>query len=225
MLKALLWKEWQEQRWRMALVCVWLLGITGIVLKTRIMPDGELLDMIGIIGGVILPIYLGMGLFALERKNGTFAHLLAQPVGRGRVLTAKVIVGLLAYVGPMAICGIMICLTVGGREVGSIEIIATVAAMTVFGVMLFSWELLAGLRCRREETYILVSAIVLACWFLHAGVHLGFWISALNPSAVLGPGSERVHVVWPAVAVQSAILVGVMLGLWFRFRRLREGRS
>ena len=31
--------------------------------------------------------------------------------------------------------------------------------------------------------------------------------------------------VWTVVAVQSLILAGLGFGLWFRFRRLREGKS
>jgi len=42
MLRALLWKEWHEQRWRVALATVWLLGMSAIGLKTRILPDAAI---------------------------------------------------------------------------------------------------------------------------------------------------------------------------------------
>ena len=101
MLKALLWKEWHEQRWRVALATVWLLGMTAIGLKTRILPDDAVLILIWVPTAVILPAFLGMGLFASERKAGTLPYLMVQPVGRGPILAAKVIVGLLAYVTPV----------------------------------------------------------------------------------------------------------------------------
>jgi ABC-type transport system involved in multi-copper enzyme maturation permease subunit len=225
MLKALLWKEWQEQRWRVALACVWLLGPAAIGLKTRIMPDAEILGMLGMLAALILPVFIGMGLFASERKNGTLVYLMAQPISRGRILVVKVIAGLLACLIPMTVCGITVCLAVGGREIGSADIVSAAAAVTVLGLILFVWQLLSGLRCRREETYIFVSAVVLVCWFLHAGLNLGFWISALNPIAIIGAGTEKLHLVWVVVAVQSVILTGLAFGLWIRFRRIREGRS
>lgn len=233
MLKALLWKEWHEHRWRVALTCVWLLGLTAIVLRTRIMPDSQLLNIIGILTAFILPIFVGMGLFASERHNGTLVYLTVQPVSRSRVLAAKVIIGLLALVAPMAICGAAFCLAEGGREIGSAEIVSGLAAATLLSVVLFAWQLLAGLRCRREETYILASGAVLGClliydgydtWLSEIGVRQGFW-AFTDPLAVMGPGSGQIHIVWMAAAVQSPILVGLGFGLWLRYRRLRESKS
>ena len=119
MLKALLWKEWHEQRWRVALATVWLLGMTAIGLKTRILPDETIIGMIWTPTAVILPVFLGMGLFAAERRNGTMPYLMVHPVSRSCILAAKVIMGLLSYLVPMVVCGVVICLTVGGRELPS----------------------------------------------------------------------------------------------------------
>jgi len=237
MLKALLWKEWHEQRWRVALATVWLLGMTAIGLRTRILSDAMILGMIGLPTAVILPAFMGMGLFASERKDGTLAHLMAQPVSRRQILIAKVIVGLLTYVTPIVICGVAVYLAVGGRELPASYLAGGTAAMIAFGVILFAWQLLAGLRCRREETYVLASAIVLGGWIMHGLVvdewngtqYLGRWIWAMNPFAVVELMDaweyRQASEIWIIAAVQGLILAGLGLGLWLRFRRLRESRS
>ncbi len=62
MLKALFWKEWQEQRWRLALACIGLIGMTAIGLKTRVVPDEAIIMITLIISVFILPAFSGMGL-------------------------------------------------------------------------------------------------------------------------------------------------------------------
>ncbi len=233
MLKALLWKEWHEQRWRVALATVWLLGMTAIGLKTRILDDRAVVTMIWNPAVILLPVFLGMGLFARERKERTLSYLMVHPVRRSQILTAKVIAGLLAYLTPFLIGGLAVCLTVGGRERSAADLAEGFAIMAALGLVFFAWQLFAGLRCRREETYILMSAIVLGCWAIHSVVveawrlteRLGFWIWASNPVAIGNLDWGKPHEVRTVVLVQSLILAGLGLGLWFRFRRLREGRS
>ncbi len=231
MLKALLWKEWQEQRWHAALATVWLLGMMGMGLRARIMPDAVFLGIVGILTAIALPAFVGMQLFASERKNGTLVYLMVQPVSRSHVLAAKVIVGLLAWVTPMLICGIVVWLTVGGREINSSELMGRIAVVIVFGSALFAWQLLAGLECRREETYLLASAMVLTGWILHGGALgglyelFGFWALAVNPFALLIPLPGQSYDVRDVMTVQSLVLVGLAVALLFRFLRLREGRS
>ncbi len=237
MMKALLWKEWHEHRWRVALATVWLLGVTAIGLKTRILPDIVILMLTWAPTILILPVFFGMGLFASERKAGTLPYLIVQPVGRGPILATKVIAGLLAYMTPVAIGGVAICLAVGGREMSTADLAGRIAVITAFGAVLFVWQLLAGLRCRQEETYILMSAVVVGCWIIHGLVvdagnltqRFGRWIWAMNPIAIvelIDSWEDRQPVeIMTIVAVQGLILIGLAFGLWLRFRRIRESRS
>jgi ABC-type transport system involved in multi-copper enzyme maturation permease subunit len=237
MLKALLWKEWHEQRGRVVLACVWLLGPAVIVLKTRIMPDTYILGTIGLLAAVILPAFVGMGLFTSERRQGTLAYLTAQPVGRGQILAAKLIVGLLAYVIPMIGCGLAVCLAVGSREIDSAELMGRVIDVIAFGVVLLSWELQAGLRCRREETYILACAMILGFWIVYDVLveawnlmrFLGIWTWAVDPFNVMRLINNwefrSIRETWTMAAMQTLILVGSTFALWLRFRKLREGKS
>lgn len=236
MLKALLWKEWHEQRGRMALATVWLVGLTAIGLKTRILPDRVILYAIWIGTGVVLPLFVGMGLFASERTDGTLDFLMARPVGHREILAAKLIVGLLAYATPFAVCGTIACVTVGGREMSVATLIAVTASVIAFGVVVLIWQLLIGLRCRREETYALIGLGTLVALVLYAYVvsvldfsgYVGVWAWATSPFVILTlpdwpdqPTGQN----WAVVVIQSLIFTGLSLVVWLRFRGLREGRS
>ena len=235
MLKALLWKEWHEQRSRMALATVWLVGMTAIGLKTRISSDRGILEAIWVSTAFVLPLFVGMGLFASERNAGTFAYLVVQPVERGKVLAAKVIMGLLAYAVPLIASGTAACLTVSGREMSLASLIGLVASVIAFGLILFAWQLLAGLTCRREETYVLTGLGTLAAWFLYALIwnafdppgRLGHWLVTAMPVAImkLPDWPRRPDNLRDVVVMQGLIVAGLSLGLWLRFRRLREGKS
>jgi len=239
MMKALLWKEWHEQRWRVTLATVWLLGMTAIGLKSRIEPDATILVTIWIPTAVLLPAFVGMGVFASERKAGTLPYLMAQPVSRSRILAAKVISGLAAYLIPVVTSGIAVCLAVGGREVSSASLARGLIGIAASGTVLFAWQLLAGLRCHREETYVLVSLIVLVCcivhWLIMNDVIFGdplletqLW--AVNPFSIIGLAIDpsryrRMDWTWIVITTQSVILASLGSSLWLRFRRLREGKS
>jgi len=232
MLKALLWKEWHEQRWRVALATTWLLGMTAIGLKTRILSDQSIIVTMWSLAVIVLPVFFGMGLFAAERKEATLPYLMVHPVARGQILAAKAIAGLLAYLTPFLIGGIAVCLAVGGREMSPGDLAGGFVVLAALGIVLFAWELVAGLRCRREETYILVSGIILGCWAIHAAIvdewmlteRIGFWTWAVSPFAIPDLDRAKPHEFWTVVALQSLILTGLGFGLWLRFRRLREGK-
>jgi hypothetical protein len=137
----------------------------------------------------------------------------------------------------MAVCGVALWLAVGGRELTTTDLAGRITVITCFGAVLFAWQLLAGLRCRREETYILASAIVVGCWIMQGLIvdewsltaRLGQWIWAMNPIAIaelLDAWQHREpYEIWTIAVVQTLILTGLAFSLWFRFRRLRESRS
>ena len=235
MLKALLWKEWQEQRSRMALATIWLVGMTAIGLKTRILPDAGILSLIWFPTAIVLPAFLGMGLFASERKDGTLTYLMTQPVHRGHILLSKVTIGVLASILPFAFCGLTVFLALGGQEMSTLSLARFAAGVTAFSVVAFAWDLLLGLRCRREETFVLASALVLSCSIVYdlatepyAMDESMSWLQAFSPFATLAtaqgmsPQSSNIAMI---AAAQGLTLIALGFGLWLRFRRLREGRK
>lgn len=237
MLGALLWKEWQEQRWRMALACIGLLGLTAIGLKTRIVPDVAIIFVTLFVSVFILPVFAGMGLLATEYSAGTLKHLLAQPIPRWKVLLSKVGMGLASYAVPILATCAAVCVTVGGRELTVGRLVATYMALLAFGMVVFAWSLFVGIRCPREELYILVNMGVLVSWGVHGLVvdefeltkHFGEWTWAMNPFALI-----ELLDGWPrplarecllVSTIQGLVLLGLGYGIWIRFKRLKRRAS
>ncbi len=237
MLKVLLWKEWQEQRWRMGLACLWLVGLNIIGLTTRILPDLAILGMIWVPSMIILPLFAGMGLLTEEQSQRTLNFLVVQPVQRKTVMLSKLIMGLLVCLLPILFCGIFVWLFLGARELPNTELVSGLLLLAVFCTLLFFWQVLAGLRCRRPETYTAIAIGVLGLWMVFGWAvdeyridhRLGDWVWWINPFAVIElldawpyrtPGE-----IWAIIGIQLVILLGLGGLILYRFNRLREIRS
>src|SRR4051794_24144458 len=103
MFRSLVWKEWHEQRWRLWFGIALLATFTAIGLRTRIMPDEQIVVMTILVGGMLFPLMVAMGLVAPERAEGTIVRLLALPVPPWKVLAAKALVGAGVCAAPMLV--------------------------------------------------------------------------------------------------------------------------
>ena len=115
MRRALLWKEWREQRWRFFLGTFVLSGLLAGLLRAQIIPANEAALLIYWPVGLVMVIFLAMGSVAAERNDCTWEFLTAQPVSRAEVLLAKWRMGFLQLIGMITIA------TLAGdlRQVGS----------------------------------------------------------------------------------------------------------
>lgn len=237
MLKALLWKEWQEQRWRMGLACLWLIGLNAIGLTTRILPDMVILGMIWVPSMMILPLFAGIGLLAEERSEKTLSFLMVQPVARRSIITSKLLMGLLVCLAPVLLCGTLIWAFLGARELPEVELVSAFAFLGLFCTVLFLWQILSGIKCRRPETYVAIAIFVLGFWMVFGFVvdeyqidhRMGDWIWWINPFAVielLDAWSYRTAAgIWAVIGTQLAILPGLIVLIFLRFNHMRERRS
>lgn len=123
MIKSLLWKEWCEQRWRLAFGCVMMTAFVAVGLKTRIVPDEGIIVMSLGIGAFLLPILIEMGLIAAERADGSLTALLVLPTRTRAVLAAKMCMAAVALAAPFVATATISCLMAGGREVDMWEIV------------------------------------------------------------------------------------------------------
>jgi len=101
--RALLRKEWQEQRWRFFLGTIVLSALLAGMLRAQTVPANEAAVLIYWPAGVLIAVFLAMGPVAAERSDRTWEFLVAQPVSRAQVLMAKWRAGLVQLVGIMAI--------------------------------------------------------------------------------------------------------------------------
>ncbi len=91
--RALLWKEWREQRWRFVLGTLVLTVLAAGLVRAQLatMPESVVL-VFGPIG-LLLAIFLAMGSVATERADGTWPFLRARPIGTAAILRFKWLIG------------------------------------------------------------------------------------------------------------------------------------
>ncbi len=91
--RAVLWKEWREQRWRGVLGAVVMGLLSASLVRAQIIPVSESLLLLFGPLGLLLAIFLAMGNVASERADGTWAFLTAQPAARSTLLRGKWLIG------------------------------------------------------------------------------------------------------------------------------------
>jgi hypothetical protein len=97
----IIWKEWHEQRWRLAFGTVMLVGLIGSLAAAHIMSDAEVFAIIGVASAFVLPLYSAMGVFAPERSAGTLTFYASKPAKPLAVFMAKWFFGWLNVVVPV----------------------------------------------------------------------------------------------------------------------------
>lgn len=102
---ALLWKEWREQRWRLALGALVVTALAFSLVRAQIIGTAEALLVIFGPIAAILAIFLAMGPVATEREDGTWGFLLSQPASRATILHAKWLMGALYLTAALLIAG------------------------------------------------------------------------------------------------------------------------
>lgn len=102
-MRALLSKEWHEQRWRFILGTIVLTALLAGLVRAEVIPRMEAAMLIYWPVGLILVIFLAMGPVAVERSDRTWEFLVARPISRMDVIKAKWLMGLLQLVGMMTV--------------------------------------------------------------------------------------------------------------------------
>ncbi len=106
MIKPLMWKEWHEQRWKVAFGTIMLASFAGSLLAARILSYKEAVYVTWLIGGMILALYSAMGVFAPEKSNKTVAFLSSRPIEPWKVFLCKWFFGWLNFAGPLLFCSL-----------------------------------------------------------------------------------------------------------------------
>ena len=176
--RALLRKEWREQRWRFFLATIVLSGLLAGWLRAQIVPSVEAAALIYGPVGLVLVIFLAAGPVAGERADRTWEFLVAQPVSRYAVLRAKWALGVLQLAGTMAIAtaaGLLAMWSRGLRMLPRVTPYEAVAGRThpLFSGLLEPFALptykltvwLAIHPLLSLCVFAVVATIALACWF------------------------------------------------------------
>jgi ABC-type transport system involved in multi-copper enzyme maturation permease subunit len=220
-MSSLLWKEWHEQRWKLAFGCIILSAFALIGLHTRVIADELLLNAVCFLGVMLLPVLAATGLIPAERSDGTFESLLALPTPPSRILAAKTIMGAVLCAGPLLAAGAISLLMAGGREMSAAAMIRLYASSIATSFALVAWMMSLTLTLPGEARAALLSMGILVFWVLAtAGLNssqalLRVQLRAISPfTFVFAPHDSTVSEIPQLVValVQSGIVA--MLWIW-----------
>jgi hypothetical protein len=211
-----------------------LLGMfTLIGLRTRIMPDEQIVIFAMIVGGMFFSLMVAMGLVAPERAEGTIVRLLALPVPPWKVLAAKTFVGSIVCVAPILASAVVAAIVAGDREMAWRQFGVMYVAAAGLTVATFTWLTAAGIRQPSEARAGIAGIAVMFAWFLviatgsmlgeevFHGAPLDEWATAASPFGMLMLRSDFV----PPAAVIAIQLSSVALVWWWSARRIaRPGK-
>ena len=163
-LRNLAWKEWHEHGWKMAFGCALLASLCFIGLRSRIVEDRAVLLLTAFLGGLLLPVFVAMGLVAEDRSRGSLKVLLSMPVRPTAVLAIKVVVGVLITVVPLAAAAGVVLMVAGEREMASEMTLRAFLETSVLAVLTMVWTVCFGVRQGSEARVGLVGLAVLTVW-------------------------------------------------------------
>ena len=229
-MRSLLWKEWHEQRWKLAFGSLILGAFALIGLRARVVADELLLEWLCFLAVVLLPVMASTGLIASEREERTIESLLSLPVAAGRIFWIKTVMGVILTAGPLVVAGVISLIVAGGRELTTAAMAFFFAKSVAAALSLYFWMFALTVRLPTETRASLIAMGVVVMWLI---VALGitqvseksvFHMQPLEPPApsklwlvcpfvfLIPPETVTVAFVIAAAFVQAA--VGAALLFW-----------
>ncbi len=105
MIRAMLWKEWREQRWRFALAGLVMASMSASLVRAQLLTTAEAVALVFGPVGLLLTVFMAMGSVATERADGTWPFLVARPLRRADVLRLKWVIGAAELLATFLIAG------------------------------------------------------------------------------------------------------------------------
>jgi ABC-type transport system involved in cytochrome c biogenesis permease component len=233
--RSLLWKEWHEQRWKLAFGALILAAFALVGLRARVVADDVLLEGVCFLAVLLLPVLSSTGLVPAERDEGTLETLLAFPVKPVAIFGAKTLMGVLLCAVPLILTAIVSVVIAGGREISTVAIVGLFARMLAGTLGLFFWMLTLTVRLPSETRAALIVMAVLIMWAI---VTLGLmegWNPKDGSPSIVWLFDPLVFVigfkegVWAAslgLAATVQAVIAILLWLWaaWQLPRPQEAR-
>ena len=165
-MRTLLWKEWHEQRWKLAFGSLIVAAFALIGLRARVVADEWMLGAVCGLAALLLPVLSSTGLLPPERQERTLDMLRCLPVQPVAIFSAKLLAGAALYAVPLALALATSLAVAGGRELSSASIIALYARTLGTTLSLYAWMYALTTRLPTETRAALTTLGVLIGWML-----------------------------------------------------------
>ncbi|MHC4361636.1 MAG: ABC transporter permease subunit [Planctomycetota bacterium] len=230
MMRALFWKEWCEQRWKLAFGSVLLMGYTAVALKSRLFMDEGIVASVAIVGPMMMALLACMGLVATERSEGSLGTLLALPVESWKIFAAKMVMGAAVCTGPLLGSAVLSIAMAGGREISGSRMVSFYSAGFGVGLALFVWMAAFGISQPTEARAGLVGIAVITLWMAFLTVcdfflnePLKTWSMMIVPFGFFRALGEEQTDIGPKTAFVQ-IVIGICLLVWGAYRFGRSAK-
>ena len=231
---SLLWKEWHEQRWKLAFGCVICMGMALIGTVTRVMPDVMVLMVAGMWSACLLPLFTVMGVFSAEWEDCTRPFLMGLPRAAMSVYLSKTGMGLVATFGPILGIGLIVAIMGRGRELMLYDVAQLTTKLMFIAFCWFVWMAFLSMRQPTEARAGMVALATLAghffCYIVVYQIARGVDkprhpVLALSPVSFLPNAFKREYdFIWVA-CVQLVICAVLLVWAGRRFARIpRRGK-
>ncbi|MDQ3039194.1 MAG: ABC transporter permease [Pseudomonadota bacterium] len=199
---------------------------TIIGLRTRIMPDEQIIAMTILVGGGIFPLMAAMALIAPERADGTIVRLLTLPVPTWHVLAAKAMVGVAVCAAPVLVSAVLAAVIAGNREMAWSELIEIYAMALGVAVSMFTWLTAAGVRQPSEARAGLAGIGMVVAWILVVmlssllplqGVEANMqvqWVAAFSPFGLMALIDDVGPTAYTFTSVVIVIQISMVALVW-----------
>jgi ABC-type transport system involved in multi-copper enzyme maturation permease subunit len=225
---SLLWKEWREQRWKIAYMSFLMVSIVAIGLRTRMLPDITFFIFSTLVGAFLIPIFIGMGLFATEKAEGTLPMLMAIPIQPWKIFIIKISTGAIACLIPFGATLLVVWLLAGNREIETSKIILGYGLCYVFALSFLFWIIGFGITQPNEARTALVGMGIILIWAFIVALE-----DNLNPrlrySLIITPfgfldaaDHFDMYFLLKVLAVQTFICIILLYQASTRFTRMRK---
>lgn len=167
--KQLVLKEYYTWIWAVTFGMFLLGGFTAIALKSRLIPDINVLAIV-IMMGVVNAMICGMSPIGSERKEGTLRLLQLLPIPVWQVLFVKLLVGSIGVAVPILFSGIIFSVMTAGREIDIALIYQCYACGVFTTIIALVWTVCLGIKQPNEVRVGMVAILALFLIFVGVGI-------------------------------------------------------
>jgi ABC-type transport system involved in multi-copper enzyme maturation permease subunit len=224
MFRMILWKEWQENLWKLAFCLACSVAFTVMLFRIRIIPDSSNCLIISMIQLFVVPVVYSLDIFSGEISNRTIHLLFKIPVKRRMLFFGKFLVSSAGILLVFIVTGIVMELMAGGRETPMLYLFGMNFFYGITALILFTWFCAFGCQSRSEAGSLIAMFSVFIGWAIvlfWAGICNVTWAQHFIPYSILFVYFTRVGIAgW---AISQIFIFAVVLGIaCYRYISIRR---